>query len=90
MPSPSQTRDLRVRRLVAMARILLEGGVTYNSLYDKLWAVAQRSWPTVRESTRTDYVISAMKTVRSRPHTETVLPDAVGETPPQEATYWYR
>ena len=84
MPSPSQTRALRVRRLVAVARALLEGGVASHFLFDKLWALAQRSWPTVRESTRRDYIVSAIKTVTSRTHTESVLPEALGEAPPQE------
>jgi len=84
MPSPSQTRAMRVRRLAAVARALLEGGVSYHSLFDKLWVLAQRSWPTVREATLRGYVVSAMKTTHSRPHTASVSPEAVGEAPPQE------
>lgn len=84
MPSPLLTRDSRIKHLVSIVEAILEGGASQHLLFDKLWALAQRSWPTVRESTRREYVVSAIKTVLSRSHTEPVLPEALGEAPPQE------
>jgi len=84
MPSPSQTRVLRIRRLVTVATSILEGGTTTYLLFDKLERASFRLWPTLRNNTRREYVVSALKIVSSRPHTEPVLPEALREAPPQE------
>ena len=74
MPNPSQTRELRILRLVTLAKDLIDVGVAYHLLFGKLWALAQRSWPTVRESTRRDYVVSAIKAVRTYTPTTPDIP----------------
>ena len=85
MPSPSQTRALRVRRLVAVARVLLEGGASPHLLFDKLNRVTFRLWPTLRDKTRREYVVSALKEVLSRPHTEfDLLTDTIEPIPQRE------
>ena len=84
MPSPSQIRVRRIRQLVAVAMAILEGGATTHLLFDKRQRTSFRLWPTLRDNTRREYVVSALKIVRSRPHTEPVLPEALGEAPTQE------
>ena len=85
MPSPSQTRVLRINRLVTVATAILEGGTTTHLLFDKLEHASFRLWPTLMDNTRREYVVSALKIVLSRLHTKPVLPEALGEAPPQEA-----
>ena len=68
-----------------MAMAILEGGATTYLLFDKLQRVSFRLWPTLMDKTRREYVVAALKIVLSRPHTESVLPEALGEAPPQEA-----
>ena len=77
MPSPSQIRDLRIRRLVSVAENLVEGGSSPYNLAGKLRVLARRSWPGVCESTIKSYVSSAITEILSRPHTESVLPEMV-------------
>ena len=79
MPSPSQTRAMRVRRLAAVARALLEGGVSTHLLCDKLERASFRLWPGLTMGTRRSYVVSALKTVLSRPLVE---PNILAETVP--------
>lgn len=83
MPSPSQIRAMRVSRLADVAEALLERGVPSHLLFGKLWALARRSWPAVREPTLRDYVSSSIRTVLSRPLVDSdILPETVS---PQEA-----
>ena len=77
MPSTSQLRDMRVQRLVSVARVLLEGGAFQHLLFDKLDRISLGLWPTLREKTRREYVIIAIKILHSRPDTEAVFPEAV-------------
>ena len=70
MSSPSQTRDSRIRQLVNIAEAILEGGASQHLLFDKLDLAGFRLWPTLREKTRKEYVVIAMKMVLSRPHIE--------------------
>lgn len=82
--SPSQTRGSRIRHLVSIAEAILESGATTHLLFDKLERASFRLWPTLRKKTRREYVVTALQIVLSRPHTEPVLPMAVGEIPPEE------
>ena len=77
MPSPSQTRDSRVKCLVSIARAFLEAGVPSHLLVDRLEQASWRLWPALRDKTRREYITAALKTVFSRPPAETVLPEAV-------------
>ena len=84
MPSPSKIRESRIKRLASLARRHLENGAHVNTLAGKLQILAQRSWPTVRVTTRSGYVKEALRMVLSHHHTKSVLPEEVGEIPPQE------
>lgn len=86
MPSPAQTRVLRIRHLVAVATSILEGGSTTHLLFDKLERASFLLWPTLRDNTRREYIVTALKIVLSHPHPHTapILPEAVGEIPPWE------
>ena len=88
MLSPSQIRVLRIRRLVAVATAILESGATTHLLFDKLERASFRLWPTLRDKTRREYVISSLKIVHSRLYTKPVLPETVEEAPPQELKQW--
>ena len=58
MPSPSQIRDLRVRRLVAVAMALLEASVSF------------RLWLWLRERTQRSYTVFALRVTLSQPPVE--------------------
>lgn len=84
MPSPSQTRDSRIKHLVFIARAFLEAGVPSHLLCDKLERVSWRLWPTLGSKTRREYIVSALKAVLERPRDEFGMPEAV-ETLQEEA-----
>lgn len=81
MPSPSEIREARIRRLVVLARRLHESGVSY-SLYDRVERITWQLWPTLEGKTRRDYIQLALKAVLERPRGEFGIPEA--EEPPQE------
>lgn len=77
MPSPSQTRDLRIKRLTVLARRLHESGVVYG-LYDRVERASWQLWPTLGDKTRRSYVQSALRMALEGPHpAESTLPEAV-------------
>ena len=83
MPNPSQTRDFKIRRLVAVAMFLLEDGVSPHLLFGKLDRTSFRFWPGLREGTRRSYIVSAIRVVLSlSPVDSDLLTEAVS---PQEA-----
>jgi len=83
MPSPSQTRTLRIKRLTTIARAFLEAGVSTHLLCDKLERASFRLWPGLTMGTCRSYVVSALKMVFSRPHTELALLTETIEPIPQ-------
>ena len=85
MPSPSQTRELRVCRLIVVAGDFLDAGVDTYRLFDRLNRATFHLWPGVREETRKSYLQSAVRAALSRsPVGLDLPPEAVGEIPPWE------
>lgn len=70
MLNPSQTRESKILRLVAVAHDLLEAGVSSHRLFDKLLLITFRLWPGVRERTRRSYTVAAIRVVLSQPSVE--------------------
>jgi len=86
VPNPAQTREQRILRLVAVARDLLECGVSIHLLCDKLRHLSFRLWPTIKEKTRKEYVVVAMRAVLSQPLIDLDFQsEAVRDTSPEEA-----
>ena len=86
VPSPSQTRDSRIKQLVSIAENILEGGASQHLLIDKLERASFRMWPRLMGKTRREYAATALKIVLSSLHTDSVLPETLEETHPQEAS----
>jgi len=83
MPSPSQTRDSRIKHLVSIAGAFLEAGVPSHLLCDKLEQASWRLWPALRDKTRQEYITAALKTVLSRPTASAdVLPQEMRQASP--------
>ena len=84
MSSPSLIRDSRIKHLVFIAKAILEGGASQHLLIDKLERASFLLWPTLRDKTRKEYAVCALKIVLSKPPFEfDLLTEGV---PPREVT----
>jgi hypothetical protein len=84
VPSPSQIRDLRVKRLVVFARALIKRGASTYALADRVGTLAWKLWSEVRTKTRHEYVEAALRTVLEGPHDKSDLFETMRQAPPQE------
>ena len=84
MPSPLQTRDSRIRELASIVEAILADGASQHLLFDKMDKIAFRLWPTLREKTRKEYVIIAIKMALSKPFAD--FDFLIEGVPPREAT----
>jgi len=77
IPTPSQIRASRIKHLVFIAGAFLEAGVASHLLCDKLERASFRLWLTLRDKTRQEYVVSALKMVSEGPRDESGVIEAV-------------
>ena len=80
VPSPSQTRDSRIKQLVLIAETILEGG-SQHLLIDKLERASFLLWPTLMEKTQREYAVAALKIVLSSLHSDSVLLETIEDAP---------
>jgi hypothetical protein len=88
MPTPVEVRRIRINYLIIFAKKLLEAGVPSHLLCDKLERASFRLWPALRDKTRREYVVAALKTVLSRPTASAdILPQETRQTVLQEGPH---